>query len=216
MDISLLIAIAGVLISIAMAALMAIYPNLRLLWWAVISVCVGGTAACVALYYLHRMKDGLEVKTYQSCLIWSCGLMAFLISILVMLYFDPSAYRKDEDVVAAAIPTRLRLQFFGDHRIPTEISNNNVAVWFTYYTSSITLTPKDKDGKPLPGGFEVPPNWVIFLALDKPATYHQVLIDFSNPEKMPITDIQVSNTRVIAISTRGTMPAGVLDIHVAQ
>jgi hypothetical protein len=114
------------------------------------------------------------------------------------------------------IKTRLRLQFFGDHRIPHEVSSDNVAVWFAYFSASLSITPMDASGKPIDGGMQIPPNWVVFVALDKPAKYRQAIVSFSNPEVMPITDTHMANTRVIAISTRGQIPAGVLSIEVAE
>lgn len=114
------------------------------------------------------------------------------------------------------IKTRLRLQFFGDHRIPHEVSSDNVAVWFAYFSASLSITPMDASGKPIDGGMQIPPNWVVFVALDKPAKFRQAIVSFSNPEVMPITDTQMANTRVIAISTRGQIPAGVLTIEIAE
>lgn len=114
------------------------------------------------------------------------------------------------------IKTRLRLQFFGDHRIPHEVLSDNVAVWFAYFSASLSITPMDASGKPIEGGMQIPPNWVVFVALDKPAKYRQAIVSFSNPEVMPIADTHMANSRVIAISTRGQIPAGVLTIEASE
>ena len=111
------------------------------------------------------------------------------------------------------IRTGVKLQFFGDQRIPTEITQNNVASWFAYFSRSLTITPQDAEGHPIAGGMQIPPNWAIFISFDRPATYRQVIVDFSNPSAMPVIDRQFQNSRVLVISTRGMLPAGVLDIH---
>ena len=121
-----------------------------------------------------------------------------------------------QDLEIKYIKTRLRLQFFGDHRIPHEVSSDNVAVWFSYLSASLSITHTDASGNTIQGGMHIPPNWVVFIALDKPATFRQAIVSFSNPEVMPIMDTHMANTRVIAISTRGQMPAGVLTIEVAE
>ncbi|MCW5590686.1 MAG: hypothetical protein KIS74_01180 [Burkholderiales bacterium] len=114
------------------------------------------------------------------------------------------------------IKTKVRLQFFGDQRIPHEVSSENVAVWFAYFSASLSITPMDANGKPIDGGMQIPPNWVIFVALDKPAKFRQAIVSFSNPEVMPIVDTHMANARVIAMSTRGQIPAGVLTIEVIE
>jgi hypothetical protein len=114
------------------------------------------------------------------------------------------------------LPTGIRLQFFGDNRIPTVISRNNVAVNFSYFTPSLSITPQDAKGKAMAGGMQIPPNWVIFLSFDKPAIYTSIAVDFSNPAIMPIIDRQFQGVRAIVVSTRGQVPAGVLDIHTEQ
>ena len=111
------------------------------------------------------------------------------------------------------IRTGVKLQFFGDQRIPTEITQNNVASWFAYFSRSLTITPQDAEGHPIAGGMQIPPNWAIFISFDRPATYRQVIVDFSNPSAMPVIDRQFQNSRVLVISTRGPLPAGVLDVH---
>jgi hypothetical protein len=112
------------------------------------------------------------------------------------------------------IRTELRLQFFGDQRTPHEISSVNIATWFAYFSPSITLTPQDASGNPLPGGFEVPPSWAIFITVDIPSSYRQATVRFSNPEVMPITEVRMATTRSIVVTARSQFPAGVLEIAV--
>jgi hypothetical protein len=121
-----------------------------------------------------------------------------------------------EDAELKYIKTNLRLQFFGDHRIPHEVSSDNVACWFAYFSASLSITPMDEKGNVIKGGMQIPPNWAVFVALDKPAKYRQAIVSFSNQEVMPITDTHMANARVIVISTRGQIPAGVLTIQVLE
>jgi hypothetical protein len=143
-------------------------------------------------------------------------LLLFLFLCIVFLYFiwaPPLSQRVQE---LQYIKTDLRLQFFGDRRIPQEVSSNNIASWFAYFSQSLAIIPKDAHGNTLAGGLEVPPNWAVFVALDKPARFRQAVVTFSNPEVMPVTDVHMANSRVIAISTRGLVPAGVLTINVLE
>ena len=41
------------------------------------------------------------------------------------------------------IRTGLRLQFFGDHRVPHEVSSDNIVNWFAYYTRSVEFEFRD-------------------------------------------------------------------------
>lgn len=214
MDANLIVAFVSALLAIGMAALMVIYPSLRLLWWAVISLCTAGATSLTLLYFIHKYSPYWDEANTRTILVLASGIMGFLLILSIMLYFDPNAYRTGVlEQEATAIKTGIRLQFFGDRRIPTEVSNDNIAVWFAYFTPSLSITPKDAQGNTIAGGIEVPPNWVIFLLLQKPAVYRQVIVDFSNPQLMPVIDRQMMSVRAIIISTRGQIPAGVLHIH---
>lgn len=109
------------------------------------------------------------------------------------------------------IKTNVRLQFFGDHRIPHEVSSDNVCAWCAYFSASIQI--HGPEGEVM---FGSQPNWAIFLVLDKPASFRQAITSFSNPEVMPVIDTHMANSRAIVISTRGQIPAGVLEIHIAE
>lgn len=130
---------------------------------------------------------------------------------------SPDTARPDESSSEVPyIKTSLMLQFFGDHRIPQEISSENVGCWFAFFSPSLSITPLNEKGDPIEGKMQVPPNWVIFIALDKPAQFRQAIVTFSNPEAMPIADMHMANSRVIAFSTRGPIPAGALTIQVVE
>lgn len=114
------------------------------------------------------------------------------------------------------IKSELKLQFFGDNRIPQVASSDNVATWFAYFSPSLSIEPKDENGKTVAGGLEVPPNWVVILVFDKPVSYQQATTGFSNPELCPIIDTHSTNSRMVAISTRGQIPAGVLTMEIVE
>ena len=197
-------------------------------WDWVTYSCVG--VAAIALAVDQAIKGSPRLVGQFSALLdvpaWSyLPLILMVISACVMLLKQlnvlggevsvaEEAAQPDSSEASDFLATRVRLQFFGDQRIPHEISSENVAVWFTYFSNSLSIQPLGEDGKPAPGGMAMPPNWVIFLALDRPSNFRQVLVSFSNQEAMPIVDIHMANARVIAISTRGLIPAGVLTVEV--
>ena len=117
---------------------------------------------------------------------------------------------------ARYIKTGLCLQFFGDLRIPQEVSSNNVASWLAYFSPSLKVNLKNTQEDTVPGCLGIPPNWVISIALDLPAKFRQAVVSFSNPEVMPITDIHMANSRLLVIATRDQVPAGILNIHVIE
>ncbi|HJW42587.1 MAG TPA: hypothetical protein VJ476_15335 [Rhizomicrobium sp.] len=211
---SLYFAVGSLVVPFAISALMAMYPNFRLLGWAAIAICGGVFAASTASYLAQLLPHHFDTNGLRNYFIGFCGGSGVLLVIAAMLFFDHSVYRAlaPEDK-PLPIKTGIRLQFFGDVRIPHVISSDNVATWFAYFTPSISMVPKDTDGKTIAGGFEVPPNWAIFVAIDKAASFKQVLVEFSNTDLMPVIDIQQSSSRAILISTRGLIPAGVLNIH---
>jgi hypothetical protein len=116
----------------------------------------------------------------------------------------------------AFIKTSIRLQFFGDRRIPHDIGQQNVATWFAYFSPSIKVTPQDAQGKPMDGGFEVPPNWVVLIVFDRLSAYRQGIANFSNPEIAPPIEVRHATTRSMVVTTSGLLPAGVLEIYALE
>lgn len=112
--------------------------------------------------------------------------------------------------------TSLKLQFFGDRRIPIELGSNNVATWFSYYSQSVKVSTQDAQGNEMPGGFEMPPNWVIFAVFDKAADYRQAVAVFSNPELSPPIEVRQTTTRSLVVTVGGMIPAGVLEISIVE
>lgn len=120
------------------------------------------------------------------------------------------------EVQVAFVDTTLRLQFFGDRRIPHDLGSQNVATWFAYFSPSIQVTPADDKGNRMPGGFEVPPNWVILVVLDRPSSYRQGIATFSNPEIAPPIEVRQATTRSIVVTTGALLPAGILEISLVK
>jgi hypothetical protein len=114
------------------------------------------------------------------------------------------------------VKTSVRLQFFGDRRIPLDVARENVATWFAYYSPSIKVTPQDPEGKAMAGGFEVPPNWVVLIVFDQPTDYRQAVATFSNPEIAPPIEVRHTTTRSVVVTTGGLLPAGVLEVHLIE
>jgi hypothetical protein len=216
MDNALYFAVAGIVLPVIVGVLMGLYPEHRVFGWAVIAICAAMFFASTAFYLADRYPAHFDLRGARNYFIGFAAGTGLLVVLCAMLFFDQSAYRKPATISPTAIRTGIRLQFFGDTRIPQPIDSNNIASWFAYFSPSLSFEFKDKDGKTLDGGTHIPPNWVIYLTLDKPASFKQVVVDFSNPSEMPIIDTQQQNSRAIMVSTRGLMPAGVLDIHVIQ
>jgi hypothetical protein len=207
----LFVAIVGLVVPIIVGTFMALYPNSRWIGWLVIAVSMAVFTAALVLY-LYSSYSAYFFAFGRPYLLTIAAALGFFISISAMLFFDPGSYRNPYQAVR--VKSGVKLQFFGGNKIPTQVSIDNVATWFTYFTPSLSILPKDAKGNTIAGGMEVPPNWVIFVAFDHPVLYGEVRIDFSNPEIMPVMDRQMMNSRVVVISSRGPIPAGVLDIHV--
>jgi hypothetical protein len=114
------------------------------------------------------------------------------------------------------IKTGLKLQFYGDHRIPTEVGADNIYHWFALFSPSIGLSYYDKDGNeivPSGGSPRYGPTWNVFVVLKQPITYGQITTSFSNPEKMGPTQILGQTDRSFIFNTFKEMPAGVLEIR---
>jgi hypothetical protein len=114
------------------------------------------------------------------------------------------------------VKTSIRLQFFGDRRIPHDLARENVATWFAYYSPSIKVSPQDAEGKAMAGGFEVPPNWIVLIVFDQPTEYRQAVASFSNPEMAPPIEVRHTTTRSVVVTTSGLLPAGVLQVYLVE
>jgi len=164
-----------------------------------------------------RLKGLLERPLWSYSPLGLIGLSA----VLIVLQTLGIVGRHDTKTVGpeaapAFVETVLRLQFFGDRRVPRDVGNQNVATWFAYYSQSVQVTPTDDKGNRLPGGFEVPPTWIILVVLERPSIYRQGIASFSNPELAPPIEVRQATTRSIVVTTGALLPAGVLEISTVK
>jgi hypothetical protein len=213
MDGGLVVSIVGVFLSLGMGVLLVLYPGGRLAWWLVLAGCVSVSVYFALRYFLGKLPA--DSDRIRQWFVAACTAFTALLCVAGMLYLDPSAYRApvSTEKQAKKIKTGLKLQFFDDQRMPAMAASENIANWYAYFTPSVLVTQRDEHGNvtPVIGNAA---NWVIFVAFDDPAIYREVFVDFSNPSAMPIVDRHFMSTRTLVVSTRGQVPAGVLDIHV--
>lgn len=131
----------------------------------------------------------------------------FLVGVAVGLF----ARQKSESVQVGVINTSLRLQFYGDQRIPTEIYSGNVSNWYAIWTPSATVVAKDAVGKEIERHI-FPKNWIIFLIFQKPTKYRQLVVSFSSGG-FPPYEVKQSDSRFAIIAISGDIPLGELEIH---
>jgi hypothetical protein len=110
------------------------------------------------------------------------------------------------------IKTELRLQFFGDLRVPHGVARENVAVWYAYHSPTAIIDIRDEDGNKLPVP-DIPPGWAIFLTIDKAISYKQAIAEFSNSQAPIHVEVRYSDHRAIVVLVNGQIPEGVLTIR---
>jgi hypothetical protein len=120
-------------------------------------------------------------------------------------------------VAGAGAPpkTELRLQFYGGARIPTAIGTENIYYWFAQFSPSIGVKFFDKEGNEItpPGGSpRYDPTWNIFVVLNEPAAFKQLVTTFSNPELLGPTEIIGQTDRSFIFHSMKGIPAGELVI----
>jgi hypothetical protein len=115
------------------------------------------------------------------------------------------------------IATSLRLQFYGDSRIPTPITPvENIHFWYAQFSPSIGIKYYDKDGNeivPPTGSPKYGPSWNLFVTLEKPTKWSRISVSFSNPEKMGPSEIVGETDRSFIFHSFMEMPAGVLELR---
>lgn len=132
-----------------------------------------------------------------------------------LLASQPTPVAASEET-SAAIPTSLTLQFYGDHRIPTMVGQSeNVYYWYAVYSPSLSLSFMDEHGNKItpPGGSpSAGPSWNVFVVLEKPTKRRQIVISFSNPDRMGPAQIMGETDRSFVFISNGEVPAGVLKL----
>ena len=121
---------------------------------------------------------------------------------------------------ASAENTVLRLQFYGDHRVPTAIGiPENVHYWYAQFSPSMDLSFLDKEGNEIvpPGGApHFGPSWNVFVVMERPFLFRQIISIFSNPGKMGPSEIVAQTDRSFIFHSLAQMPDGVLELRGEQ
>jgi len=141
--------------------------------------------------------------------------LGVIIGAFAMSFAYPFLTTGTTNEVSASLPTSLKLQFYGDHRIPTEIGKENIYYWYAQFSPSVGVIFRDKDGNEIvpPGGApSYRPTWDVFVILDKPTVRRQIQYSFSNPEKMWPAEILGETARSFIFHSVKEIPAGVLDL----
>lgn len=132
----------------------------------------------------------------------------FLIGLAVGLYFSPRWHAPE---VAKPVNTVLRLQFFGDERIPTSIHEANIANWYVLWTPSATISLGDSNGNSLSNQVIVPKNWTIFVLFEKKTVFREFIVSFASPG-LPPYEVKARSDRFAIVNISGDIPFGVLEV----
>ena len=201
MDGSAYFAVSSLVVSLSIGVVMAIHPEWRARGWVVICACAGVLFWSTATYLLA--KSQVEASDLGVALPFSVGAVGALGAACAGLLVENRG-------TALADHAVLRLQFFGDDRIPTKIRQENVGCWFSYFTQHAKISFKDVSDKVIQT-HEIPKNWAIYIVFEKPTSFNEVTVGFNAPG-LPMYDVMHPNSRAIMVSFRGDIPAGELEI----
>jgi hypothetical protein len=121
---------------------------------------------------------------------------------------DPGTPSKVE---VGVIKTSLRVQFYGDEKIPTEIHSENVSNWYAVWSPSAAIISKDAAGKEIER-YVVPKTWVVFMLFKKPTKYRQLIVSFSGAN-FPTYEVKQSDSRFAIVTVSGDIRLGELEIY---
>jgi hypothetical protein len=122
--------------------------------------------------------------------------------------------RRHDIAVATAQPikTSLRLQCYGDDRIPTLLLKENVYHWFTLYSASREVTlVNDQQQALLTTG--MPKTWTILMLFERPALYSETKVLFSGAAPLPPYEVKSHTDRHVLVHFMADLPAGELEIY---
>jgi len=192
------IAIAG--------TVMAMHPGYRSFGWLFIAILAALFCYSAAALMISKAPELFGLEDARQAFTWTFVALGVMMSLSVWFAVD-NPFGTQSQVNSAL----LRLQFFGDDRIPTEIRSENVTTWFAYFTPRIKAESKDAATGKVSPLFETSKVWVLFLTLDKPTNYREVTVGFSAPG-LPIYDVMQSTPRSIVVQFRGEIPTGAIEI----
>lgn len=109
------------------------------------------------------------------------------------------------------IDTSVRIEFFGDDRVPVGVLEENVSTWYALWSPSARIQMFAADGEPRGAHNIVPKSWSIFVVFDRPTEFRQVHVAFSGGA-LPPHEVKLSNARCTIVSIAGDVPAGLLTL----
>jgi hypothetical protein len=196
---------SGTLIAIV-GMVMAMHPEYRLLGWAVIAALTVMFCWSTARFLFDKYPNVFDLAGSRHVLIGVFALAGVLMSACAMLALD-----NPWSVQTNATYASVRIQFYGDDRLPTEIRNENVMDWYAYYSPSARSVYKDKATGKEETIALIPKSWAIFLVLKRPVDYREITIGFSAPG-LPVYNVLQRSQNSIVIGFSGDIPAGELEI----
>lgn len=123
-----------------------------------------------------------------------------------------AVFRGQSETSAASVyDSSLFLQFSDSHSVPKGIRDKNVRSWYALYTESIYVDQVDASGRPLPGGFQVPPRWTVFVLFKDPAVYKQMIATCAGPNN-PKCQVAYSTDRYAIVTIVGDASLATLDV----
>jgi hypothetical protein len=131
--------------------------------------------------------------------------------VLMMSVHDRVTARSTE--APAEIQTSVRMQFFGDTRIPTEIHSANVKHWFVMWHPSAAISWIAPDTGAMVKGAEIPRTWTIFVLFERPVKVSEAVISFAGTG-FPMHEVKNVSERHVIAHVSGDIPAGALEIYI--
>jgi hypothetical protein len=109
------------------------------------------------------------------------------------------------------IRTNMRIQFYGDERIPTEVYSENISNWYAVWSPSAIIRTLDANGKEV--GYQIfPKTWSIFVLFERPVKYRQLIVLFSS-SGFPSYEVKQQTQRFAIIAVSGNIPNGALEVY---
>lgn len=204
MDSSGYIAITTFVVPIIVGIAMAIHPEWKIVGWAAICICSAVFFWAFANFLLTRTGPDSKTLLRTSALAVAVAGLTATVAIALLIELPRAA--------SDANGAFLRMQFYGDTRVPTEIRQSNVANWFAYY-SPIAQVREDSPAGPGRVVLATPKTWAIFIAFDRPTEVRQIVVNFNAPG-LPQYQVLQSTKRAALISFAQDIPAGELEIEV--
>jgi len=112
------------------------------------------------------------------------------------------------------VKTELRLRFSGKYERPEGIHADNIENWYTLWNERQEVSFFGEGNKQI-GGLVSSGGWTIFVSFQKPTTYRELSVSFSDPG-FPQWEVKLQTPRYVIISVSGPIPSGNLEIYAKQ